>query len=261
MGPETGPETYPDVEFDHAPKNQHGRVSVAVLDPIDLEIPEDRAEGREQAEEEDHNKTDFLARADLELEKHRDRDDGDDDVGHNGDNGVCGERRARGEARAGGCWIPRFVYLDDVTPHQHPNRTPGEDKAWSLGRGTYRIARQDQGQRTPQVASHDGNHGDPDYPPVDAVGGSLEEPQVADQQRNLEEADAQLVDGPAGIVGARVRDEVLLWACHERESEAKLGLCTRESRHVSSRLQCESEKTKNPSTAKNMHVRTMVMIE
>lgn len=88
---------------------------------------------------------------------------------------------------------------------------------------TYGLAGEDQGQSAPQVARDDADHGDPDDAPVDNVRGAFEQPEIADEQGDLEEADAQLVDGPAGIVGACVRDKVGLGAQGEREAEAKLG--------------------------------------
>lgn len=88
---------------------------------------------------------------------------------------------------------------------------------------TYRIARKDQGQRAPQVAGNDGNHRNPDDPAVHGVARPLEEPQITNQQRDLEEADAHLVDRSAGVVGARVRNKVRHWAQLERQSEAILG--------------------------------------
>ena len=86
--------TYPDVELDDAPHNKHGRVAVAKLNPVDLLVPEDGAERGEEAQQENDNQANLLARVDLELEKHGDRDHGDDHVRYDGDNGVCRERRA-----------------------------------------------------------------------------------------------------------------------------------------------------------------------
>jgi hypothetical protein len=76
------------------------------LDPVDLEIPEDGAERREEAQKEDDDEPDLLAGVDLELEEHGNRDDGDHDIGNNGDNGICRERGAGSKTRAGGCGVP-----------------------------------------------------------------------------------------------------------------------------------------------------------
>lgn len=88
---------------------------------------------------------------------------------------------------------------------------------------TYRTTRQNQGQRAPQVSGDDGGHGNPNHAAVHGVARPLEEPQVADQKGNLEEADAHLVDWSAGVVGARVGNEILLWAQQEGQPEAILG--------------------------------------
>lgn len=46
------------------------------MDLLDLQVPEDGAEGGEETEQEDDDEADFLAGVDLELEEHRDRNDG-----------------------------------------------------------------------------------------------------------------------------------------------------------------------------------------
>lgn len=56
------------------------------------------------------------------------------------------------------------------------------------------------------MPKEDGDDGDPDNPAVNAVVRAVEDSQVADQEGNLEEADAQLVDRTAGIVCPRVWD-------------------------------------------------------
>jgi hypothetical protein len=73
------------------------------------------------------------------------------------------------------------------------------------------------------MAQEDGDDGDPDDAPVHSLVGALEEAEVADQQGNLEEADAELVKGPSGIVEAGIWDEVLLGAQGDGETEAVLG--------------------------------------
>lgn len=44
--------------------------------------------------------------------------------------------------------------------------------------------------------------------------------QVADEQGNLEETNAQLVDGATGKVDPRVRDEIFLWSQGNWKSES-----------------------------------------
>lgn len=107
--------TYTNVELDDAPHDEHGRVAVAVLDPVDLEVAEDGAERGEEAEQEDDDEADLFARADLELQQGGDGHDGHDDVGDDGDHGVGGEGWARGQALSGHGWLPRFVDLGGCT--------------------------------------------------------------------------------------------------------------------------------------------------
>jgi hypothetical protein len=55
--------------------------------------------------------------------------------------------------------------------------------------------------------------------------GALEEPQVADQQRNLEKTDTHLIYRSSGKVGVRVRDDAFLWPVRERQPQAILCFC------------------------------------
>ena len=80
--------TYADIEFNGSPKHKHCRIAIAVRDSVNLCIPQDGADCCEETEQEDANETEFLAHLDIELEKNRQRDDGDDDVGNDGDNRV-----------------------------------------------------------------------------------------------------------------------------------------------------------------------------
>jgi hypothetical protein len=86
----------------------------------------------------------------------------------------------------------------------------------------YRSASQDQRQSASQVPGHDGNDGNPNHPPVHGVVRPLEQPQVANQQSNFEEADAHLVYRPAGIVPARVRNQICLRTQRQWQPQAKL---------------------------------------
>lgn len=66
------------------------------------------------------------------------------------------------------------------------------------------------------MRKRDEYNGSPHDAAVDALVRALEEPEVADQQRDLEEADADLVDGPAGVVDAGEEDFALRRAVEER---------------------------------------------
>lgn len=208
------PTTYPDVEFDDTPHDKHGRVSVAVLDPVDLEIAEHGAERGEEAQQKDDDETDFLARVHLELEQHGDRDNGDNHIGDDRDDGVRRKRRPGRETLALHQRVPRPLHLHVVPCKQCA------PQSHSRPIFTYRSASQDQSQSTAQVSGHDGNHGSPDDPSVNDVVCPFKQPLVADQQRHLEEADAQLVDWPAGIVGARIRDQIRFRTQRQRQTQA-----------------------------------------
>jgi hypothetical protein len=45
-------ETYPDIEFNSSPENQHRRISITKGNSVDLGEPEDGTNRREQAEQE-----------------------------------------------------------------------------------------------------------------------------------------------------------------------------------------------------------------
>ncbi len=183
-----------------------------------MQVPEDGAERGEQPQQEDDDQADLLARVDLELKEHGDRDDGDHNVRHDGHNRVRREGRPGRETRPGHQRVPRLVHLQFAVTHNVSTR-PGSctsKRSVESRAPTYGLAGEDQGKGAPQMPSDDADHGDPDDAAVDDVRGALEQPQVADEQGDLEEADAQLVDGSAGIVGARVRDQVRLGAQGER---------------------------------------------
>jgi hypothetical protein len=59
--------TYPDIEFNYTPYNEHGGISIAVLDSANLQVPEHRAKRGEKTKQEDDDKADLLASADLET--------------------------------------------------------------------------------------------------------------------------------------------------------------------------------------------------
>lgn len=189
---------YPDVELNYTPQDKHGGIAVAVLDPVDFQVPEYRAERREQTKQEDDDETDLLAGADLELHENRNRDDSNGNVRDDGDDGIRGERRTSRQTSSRCQRVPRLVY---------------------------RLARQNERQSASQVPENDEQDGSPDHPSICGVVRSLEQAQITDQQGDLEEADAQLVDRTAGIVASCVGDEVRGWAFLYSQSEAILGLC------------------------------------
>lgn len=191
-------ETYADVELDHAPQNQHSRVSIAVLDAIDLQIPEHGAEGREKSQQKDDDQTDLLGHADLELDQDWNRNDSNRHIRDYRDDGVCGEGWTRFEACTWRERVPRLVH-------------------W--------LARQNERQGASQVSHDDENDGSPYNPPVCDVVCALEQTKVADQQGDFEEADAQLVNRSSGVVASRVVDEVGCWPPLKRQSETILRFC------------------------------------
>ena len=54
---------------------------------------------------------------------------------------------------------------------------------------------------------------------------AVEQPEIAYQQRDLEETDTHLVNRSAGEVDSGERYEVLVWACFQRESKPEPCLC------------------------------------
>lgn len=74
------------------------------------------------------------------------------------------------------------------------------------------MAGENQAQSAPQVRGKDGDHGNPDHPAVEHMAGAFKQTQVTDQEGNLEETDAHLVDGSAGKVGAGVLDQAVFRA-------------------------------------------------
>ena len=75
------------------------------------------------------------------------------------------------------------------------------------------------------MPQEDGNDGNPDDATVYPLVRALKQLQIADQQRNLEEADAELVEGASGEVDACVRDQICRWAKGNGETQAVLRLC------------------------------------
>ena len=72
----------------------------------------------------------------------------------------------------------------------------------------------------------DQDDGDPDYKTVRLLGCTLQQAQIADEQRNFEETDAHLVDRSAGKVHSRVRDDVILRPESYRKSQSISGFWT-----------------------------------
>ena len=70
---------------------------------------------------------------------------------------------------------------------------------------TYRVAGKDESQSTAKVVEEDKANGDEDDNTVDAVVSALEKTQITDEQSNLEETDANLVDRAACKVDSHIR--------------------------------------------------------
>lgn len=168
--------TYADIEFDNTPEHKHGRVSVTKGDAVQLNQAQDGADGREETKQEDTDKTGLLASWDLERQEDRNGQDGDQDIGDDGDEGVD-QRRLR---QVDACRM-RGANLE----------LPGK---------VHRRAGKDQSKGATQMADEDGDDGDPDEDAVGALARRLQQTQVAEQQRNLEQTDAKLIDGAAGKV-------------------------------------------------------------
>jgi hypothetical protein len=103
--------TYTDVELNGAKEHQHGRVSITVLNPVDLQVPKDRADCRKQTKKEDAHQAYLLRGRHVEPQENRYRDQGDNDVGDDGHDGVSRKGRAGRQARAGSQRIPGPVHL------------------------------------------------------------------------------------------------------------------------------------------------------
>lgn len=80
-----------------------------------MQIAEDRTQGREETEQEDDDQADLLARVNLKLKEDGNGDDGDHDIRHDCDDGICCEGGARRKTRAGHQRIPRLVDLPCCT--------------------------------------------------------------------------------------------------------------------------------------------------
>ena len=100
------------------------------------------------------------------------------------------------------------------------------ENLWSA----YRLAGKDERERTPQVREEDEHDGDQDHPAVDALRvGAVAEAKIADQQRDLEEADADLIDRSPGVVDYSEEFKILRRACLYRKSKSVFRLCNRKS--------------------------------
>ena len=103
--------TYPHVELNDAPQYQHRRITVAVLDVVDLEISLYGTDCRKEPQQKDADEAEFLLVANVQTEEDRDRDKGDDDIGDDGDDGIASEGRTWGEALSLDCRVPGLLYL------------------------------------------------------------------------------------------------------------------------------------------------------
>lgn len=59
--------TYSDIEFNSSPQNQHRRVSISEGHTVNLRQTQDRADGREQTQEEETHHTRLLRGFDIQL--------------------------------------------------------------------------------------------------------------------------------------------------------------------------------------------------
>lgn len=83
--------TYANIKLNGTPKDKHCGVAISVGNPVDLCISQDRTDCGEQTKQEDGNKTDLLACLDVELEENWQRQNGNNDIGNNGDNSIACE--------------------------------------------------------------------------------------------------------------------------------------------------------------------------
>jgi len=70
------------------------------------------------------------------------------------------------------------------------------------------------------MSKEDENDGGPDDFAVQLLVRAVEKPEVADQQSNLEEADAHLVDGPSCVIDPGEGYQVRLWTKYQRQTQA-----------------------------------------
>lgn len=176
--------TYADIKLNDTPKHKHRRVAITKLNPINLEIPKHRAQRSEQPKREDANQPKLLPIVDVQLQQQRHGQHRHYHVRHDGYDGIGGEGRARRETLAILEGIPRLV-----------DRRAGKD----------------EGERARQVCQEHHDDGPVDGEAVGFVVGALQEAEVADEEGDLEEADADLVDGSTGEVDPRVNDQILPW--------------------------------------------------
>lgn len=88
----------------------------------------------------------------------------------------------------------------DSEPPSHPF-TASITLGWEEGVAqSYRCAGEYQGQGATEVSEEDEGNDHPDDYPICLTTCALQQTQVADHQGDLEEADAELVNGPAGKI-------------------------------------------------------------
>lgn len=68
----------------------------------------------------------------------------------------------------------------------------------------------------------------PDRAPVDLLISGRNDPQVADEKSNLEEADSKLVDRSASEVHSRIMDEIRPGTQSDRKAKTVFGFYTRQ---------------------------------
>lgn len=164
--------TYPNVDFDNAPQDQHGRVAASGYGD-DLHHPHDRAYGRQQAQQENAAECNLLLQVDVEFEEERDGQEEDDDIEEDGHGGQPVESCVVGEAFALGQRHPRF-----------PDGRTLED----------------EDERSGDVAEDGSDHDDEDEDFVMGVWTSFQDAEVCPAKSNFEAEDANHVKWAAGEV-------------------------------------------------------------
>ncbi|KKA18483.1 MFS transporter [Rasamsonia emersonii CBS 393.64] len=157
--------THPHIELDRAPQHQHGRIAVAFNDG-DLAHAQDRADGREQAQQEQADDAGLLRRTHVQPQQHGNGHEDDDDVAEDG------EGRQPVEGRPGGQTRPRDIRV--------PRLADG-------------AAAQDENQGAGDVAHGRDDSHDPDGGLVPSLGRAGQQAVAADAERRLEACNAQLV--------------------------------------------------------------------
>jgi len=95
----------------------------------------------------------------------------------------------------------------------------GGKELWPRKGFTYRLAGENEGKSAPKMGEEDESDGDEHNDAIYPLVRAFEKPEVADEKRNLEEADAKLVKRATCVVDSCKRDEVFLGP--ERDGQAE----------------------------------------